>query len=452
MNTTRWMLSQSLVLGLCVSTAAAQDAYQARMWQPGSVRQVAYDYGDYYGDYYANEEAADDTQAAPVPVSSNTYSAATTATTGGCSSCGSCNSCGSCGSCSSCGDCGCGDCGCGSSCEWCNLGDAWELCPATDCQPITIGGWLQGGYHNKPTPLSTTYGELLSFNDVPNHFNAHQMWMYAAKEADGSNGLDWGFRFDGMYGTDAQKTQAFGQPTGWDTQWDNGVYGWAIPQAYVELAAGDLSVIAGHFFTLVGYEVVPATGNFFYSHALTMFNSEPFTHTGVLATYTASDSVTLYGGWTAGWDTGFTQYQDGSMFLGGAGLTLTDDLTFTYILYAGNLGWRGDDGYGHSMVLNANVTDKWNYVLQSDYVRSDQTQDDDISINQYLFYTVNDCLAVGGRMEWWQDDGESHYECTGGVNLRAHANFIVRPEIRHDWNPHNNFDQTTFGIDGILTF
>ena len=32
------------------------------------------------------------------------------------------------------------------------------------------------------------------------------------------------------------------------------------------------------------------------------------------------------------------------------------------------------------------------------------------------------------------------------------ANVVVRPEIRHDWQPHAQFDQTTFGIDAILTY
>ena len=160
-----------------------------------------------------------------------------------------------------------------------------------------------------------------------------------------------------------------------------------------------------------------------------MFNSEPFTHTGVLGTYSANDAVTVYGGWTAGWDTGFTQNDDGSMFLGGMGLQLSDDLSFTYIAYGGNMGWRGDDGYGHSIVLDATLSDRVNYVIQSDYVRSAETRDDDVSINQYLFYSCNDCLALGGRLEWWHDDGESHYEATGGINLRTHANFIVRPRF-----------------------
>ena len=146
-----------------------------------------------------------------------------------------------------------------------------------------------------------------------------------------------------MYGIDANDTQAFGNPNGswdFDNGFDHGSYGWAIPQAYFEVALGDsLSIKAGHFYTLVGYEVVTAPDNFFYSHAMTMYNSEPFTHTGVLATAGMGDNVTLYGGWTLGWDTGFDQLNNGSSFLGGVGLTLTDDAAVTYIATAGNFGW-----------------------------------------------------------------------------------------------------------------
>ena len=67
-----------------------------------------------------------------------------------------------------------------------------------------------------------------------------------------------------MYGIDAGDTQAFGnerrlghRPRTFQT---GGGYGYAIPQAYVELAANNWSVKAGHFYTLIGYEVVTAPG------------------------------------------------------------------------------------------------------------------------------------------------------------------------------------------------
>ena len=96
-------------------------------------------------------------------------------------------------------------------------------------------------------------------------------------------------------------------------------YGSAIPQLYLEAGYGDLSCKVGHFYTIIGYEVVTAPDNFFYSHAYTMYNSEPFTHTGalVLPTRLVTD-MTIYGGYVFGWDSGFED--NGDAFLGGVSL------------------------------------------------------------------------------------------------------------------------------------
>ena len=364
-------------------------------------------------------------------------------------------------------------CDCGGS-RWCNreLGDPLTLLRG-DCQPcgFTAGGWLQGGYHSNPTRLSMDYGDLLSFNDVPNQFNLQQAWVWAERAANRESCCwDWGFRTDFLYGTDAQKTQAFGQPTGWDTGWDNGVYGWALPQAYFEVANSEWSVKLGHFFTLIGYEVVAAPDNFFYSHALTMYNSEPFTHTGILASYSPTDDTTIYGGWTLGWDTGFEQFQGGSNFLGGISFSLCDDVTLAYMLSTGNFGWKGDNAYMHSLVFDWSISDKLNYVLQSDYLVGDNIpvfgknifaqavfdHAETIGINQYLFYELGDRVKLGGRVEWWRAAGIDFYELTLGVNAKPRANFIVRPEIRYDWSPVANniiaYNEWVFGIDCIFTF
>jgi len=330
-------------------------------------------------------------------------------------------------------------------------GDPWTLFP--EDAPFVIGGWVQGGYHNKTTPLSTTRGDGLAFNDVPHRFNIHQAYLYAERVADGDQGFDWGFRLDAVYGTDARYAQSFGQTSGWDTSWDHGTYSWALPQAYVELASGPLSVKAGHFYTIIGYEAVPAISNFFYSHSLTMFNSEPFTHTGALASLEVADGVTVYGGWTLGWDTGFEQYSGGSNFLGGVSFEANDWLTLTYATTIGDFGMRGDDGYMHSIVATVQLTESWQYVVQSDYLTvNGPSFNDTIGINQYLFYWFNDCLGWGNRLEWWKADGLSHWEYTTGFNIKAHANWVFRPEIRYDWVPGGNFDQWTFGVDSYVTW
>lgn len=387
--------------------------------------------------------------------------------------------------------CGCEDNSCCSSCSSdfslfgdCCLGEPWSLADAVygPCRPFEIGGWTQIGYHSQATRMSNEFNDLRAFNDVPHQVNLHQQWLYAERIAKApACGWDWGFRADLVYGTDAQKTQAFGNPRAgtpgagtWDASLDHGEYGWAIPQLYGEIAAGDWSVKFGHFYTLVGYEVVPAPDNFFYSHSYTMFNSEPFTHTGVVASYNGFDNLTLYGGWTLGWDTGFDQTNSGNTFLGGFSTELVDDVQFTYILTAGNFGARsgGEDGYSHSIVIDAALTNRLNYVFQSDVVSYDDVDNEfgaQVGINQYLFYKVNDCLSLGTRVEWWKSDGfagddnsASYYGVTYGANYRFNSNLVVRPEVRHNWTPSNvaygannggvDFNQSVFGIDAILTY
>lgn len=58
--------------------------------------------------------------------------------------------------------------------------------------------------------------------------------------------------------------------------------------AYAELnlpIGNGIDVKIGHFYTIIGYEVVTAPDNFFITKPYTMQYGEPFTHTGVLASY-----------------------------------------------------------------------------------------------------------------------------------------------------------------------
>jgi hypothetical protein len=356
----------------------------------------------------------------------------------------------------------------------------WLLRDATcPCSPLLYGGWSSFGYHDNNTRLSFTPGDLKAYNDLPDRLNLHQEWLFIAKEADGSNGLDWGFRTDTVYGTDAQKLQATGNRGAstpgfgaWDASFDHGTYGWAIPQAYGQLALGDWSVIGGYFLSPIGYESSLAPENFFYSHSLTMFNSEPFTHTGVLVNYNGLEHTTIYGGWTLGWDTAFQENLDGNAFLGGFSHQINDDVLFSYFATAGNFGFYGQDGYDHSVVTQVRLTDALKYVAQSDYRTTNDTfatpgfDVEEYGLSQYLLYRINACLGAGSRIEWWKSnrltgEEQSYYEFTTGLNIRPITNIVVRPEIRYDWTPgadnfvavnNENYNQWTFGIDCVLTY
>jgi hypothetical protein len=354
--------------------------------------------------------------------------------------------------------------------ELSNEGKGWDVSDLIlgEGSPYNFGGWVSFGYHSDSTGL---------FNQHPDNVNNHQSWLFLQKTMDTTEGFDWGARFDAMYGIDAADTQAFGNSPGeWDylqDELDHGAFGWAFPQLYAELGYKDIAVKGGHFYTPVGYEVVTAPDNFFYSHAITMYKSEPFTHTGFLATYTGLEVLTLFGGWTAGWDTGFDRLGDGSNFLGGASLTPVEEATVTYTLTGGDLGWIGD-GYSHSIVLVYKPLEKLTYVFQSDLVHTDQdvlgSGDEDydtIGVNQYLIYRLIDAFGVGVRGEWWRANGTNYGEVTGGVNIKPLPNLTFRPEARYQFSESNKSrnkvtddnpaglpvgGDVIFGMDAIINF
>ncbi len=372
------------------------------------------------------------------------------------------------------------ECGCTSGCSSCCGGEAFKLWnPDNNCWGLDIGGWTQIGYHTEGTQIGYPEGNNNAgtglFNNNPNELNVQQQWLYVEKAMDlDCNCWDWGFRVDGVYGTDGPDTQAFGGlPGDWDNPWDYGnAYGAALPQLYAEVGKGDLSVKLGHFYTIVGYEVVPATGNFFYSHAHTMVRAEPFTHSGALLTYTGMENMTVWGGWTAGWDTGFSN-NGGDLFLGGFSYEHCSGTTLTYALTAGDFGYNnGNDsdtnGYSHSFIVDVPLTDRLNYVFQSDYVDNDLWVDGAVNnntfivgANNYLFYTVNDCLKAGVRAEWFKIDGAGEVlSTTLGLNYTPCANVTIRPEVRFDdYKPGYLFpnaavasDSTIWGVDAIITY
>jgi hypothetical protein len=344
-----------------------------------------------------------------------------------------------------------------------NNGDGWDVSDEilAEDSNIDFGGWVQFGYTSNSTGLFNSNGR--KNNQELNGFNNHQTWLYLEKSLDTEGGFDWGGRFDAMYGIDAGDTQSFGNSTDkWDFEngFDHGIYGFAFPQLYLELGYEDFSIKGGHFYTLVGYEVVTAPDNFFFSHAFTMYNSEPFTHTGFVATYSGFDKIELYGGWTAGWDTGFDRKDEGSSFLGGASISPIDEVTFIYIATAGDFGAIGT-GYSHSIVVDTTPLARFdfmsdlNYVIQSDVL----TTNNSVGINQYLFYPLFDEIGLGVRGEWWRTEKENYGGLTGGVNIALLPNLMVRPEGRYQWGPSGDDNvaglphgKGIFGIDMILTF
>lgn len=411
----------------------------------------------------------------------------------------------SCGCEASCDDgCGCRTC-CDSFCGFercCELdcGDAEtvrlfdDIC-GLKCRGISIYGWIAAGATaNEHNPADNFNGPV-TFGDRT-ELQMNQLYLVTEKAID-NGGCGWGIggRVDFLYGTDHRFTMARGLETEDDLspKWNNErFYGLAMPQAYLDVAYNDTTVRVGHFYTIIGYEVVPAPNNFFYSHAYTMQYGEPFTHTGVLAIQKWNDRLSFSAGIHRGWNNWEeAPGADQASFLGGVTIASEDG--------KGSLAFGITSGDEPSAVTFANRTmysivysrkmlcDRFTYVLQHDY----GIQDDGVGavgaapvdeaqwygINQYFLYQLNCCWSAGMRVEWFRDDdgtrvtglGDGNaiagqafegnfWEITWGLNWKPNDNVVIRPELRYDWfegagNPYNDGTDTsqfTAAVDAII--
>lgn len=331
-----------------------------------------------------------------------------------------------------------------------------------------ITGNTNGGSNN---PLGNA---PVLFNDRVNEVLFNQLNFYVERAVTKGDKWDIGMRMDFMYGSDARFTQA----SGWDDDWVDGhYYNIAMPQLYMEVYAplgNGVTAKLGHFYTTIGYEVVPSPDNFFYSHAYTMLYAEPFTHTGVMLSYDIDDNWSINGGAVEGWDN-MTENAGAWSFLGGASWTSNDQSSsVTVQLISGNISDTGSSNRTmYSIVATHDFSDKFHYVFQHDF--GTQNRDDSVGqgdgnwfgINQYFTYDINDQLGLGLRAEWFNDKGDAQRVNAVGANYLA-ASFGVnytplpwlkfRPELRLDWadekvfNGNKGNDQVEFAMDMIITF
>jgi hypothetical protein len=376
---------------------------------------------------------------------------------------------------------------------------------------INTYGWVNAGIgaNNWGSPFNGP----ITFNDRNWQGQMNQLYLVNERLLDVENGRFLGGRVDLLYGTDYIYTTARGLDgnlfnqanqagvTGAPSWVSSKDYGLAMPQLYGEVGYGDHAVKVGHFYTIIGYEVVPAIGNFFYTHAYTMQYGEPFTHTGILDTYAVNDQMTVYAGITNGWDNfsdpinilgianpGYPGANSNAAFLGGVTFKNSDETqALTVTTSSGNeiggftspLATIGNRSLISTVYTNE-LNDKVTYVLQNDNgwqfnaigVAETLGQQPGTAqwygINQYLFYNFSETLIGGMRFEWFRDNNGyrvlnpirnywvngdwqggyqgNFWQATWGLNWRATNNWIIRPELRYDWySPDKSGTPLPFG-------
>ncbi len=378
-------------------------------------------------------------------------------------------------------------------------GQDWFLFGAADRGGVY--GWIDGGFvGNFGVPASKFNGPYNAV-DRANEAMMNQVYLIGERTlpTDGSNGI--GARTDVLYGEDFPLAMSLG----WETNpgprdWNSGeFYGLAIPQLYAEVGSQDLSLKLGHFYTVVGYEGVPAVGNFFYFKSYSYQFAGPFTHWGGLVNWNPSDYVEVDAGLVNGWN-GLASAYSKANFLGRVRVRNDDNSRATsFAIISGDEAndfspifqpappLEAANRTRYSLIFEFRPTRNWEYLFHQWLGTQAKGLADGstalwVGIDQYAYYRVNDSWAWGARFEWFQDtDGTrvglnrpsnpnhvplpgNFYSLTIGPNWTPTGNFIMRPAFRWDFfggpyggprAPYNDGisnQQTMLGFDMIQRF
>ncbi len=319
-------------------------------------------------------------------------------------------------------------------------------------QGLQISGSVDTSYeYNFNGPKSRT-NTLRVFDTGANEFALHQVELNIEKPVSHESRIGW--RFDPVFGEDAEVFDAAGLGTG-DDEFD-------IQQAYVQALFGDESVDVrfGKFVTLHGAEVIESKDNWNFTRSLLFGYAIPFTHTGIRAHSKLADGVEGYIGVSNGWDVVDDNNQGKSleaMLL----LTPSDQLWMSAAVMYGpeQAGDNHDQRSLLDLVAGYTPNDQWAFKFNYDY----GFEEDAVSetgknaswqgLAGYARYAVSDRWALALRSEYFMDyDGVRTglgrsdlriWEMTLTSEVKLHEHLIARLEYRHD-----EADEDVYPTDG----
>ena len=308
-----------------------------------------------------------------------------------------------------------------------------DAAPAAPAHPmlgiVQFSGDLEGGSNFNPDNPKNNINYGQAFTERSNSFRMNQAQVTAEKDLDpAATGLDWGFKFEPMYGTDARLTHSY---TVFDRA-TNSPYQWDIVEANGSLHlpilfSGGIDVKAGTYSTPIGYEVINATGNFFYTHSYIFNFGIPLKHTGIITTTHVSPLLDIW----AGIDTGVNAWlptrggdnNKAPSFLGGFGLNglLDGNLTVLALAHVGpEAGYiQGTSGTPDpnrhdreifDVVTSYKISDAWTIANELNVIHDDLGV---VGVHSgataegaalYSTFKLNDQVTIGGRGEIFRDD------------------------------------------------
>ena len=290
----------------------------------------------------------------------------------------------------------------------------------------------------------------------------------------------WGGLLDVTIGKDADTIAAYGTISKSKGP-ANGANHYIDPtQFYVYYGAAPFSIIAGKYVTNSGAEVIKSDGDVNYSRSILFGYAIPFTHTGIRATYKASDTLTLLGGVNGGWDTLEYVNRGATAELGGT-FAPTKAFSVTASYYGGKqlvAYYPKSDARGtrnlFDVVAAFNATDELTLILNYDYGDQARGAFDGgkakwDGIAGYVNYQFNEQWRLSVRGEYFNDrDGyrtgvaQKWTEGTVTVAYLPAKEWEIRAEGRFDHSDTSAFlksdgvtptsRQNSFGLEVLYKF
>jgi hypothetical protein len=388
--------------------------------------------------------------------------------------------------------------------------------PAAWMDTLKFSAQVEGGIVGYPAASKNdanpegnglNFGQL--FTDRSNSFLLNQLLLTVARPLDPkATDYDFGFKLQGMYGTDARYTHYMGildYVTTQRMQFD-------IVEANVSihtpwLTDGGIDFKIGGFPTPLGYEVIDASVNPFYSHSYIFNFGLPFKQTGAYAVTHLSPNIDIYTGIDTGENTTIGPYNgdNNNAIAGMAGVNLTfldGNLTALILSHFGPENPKrtvpAASNYGryeNDAVITWKATPALTFVTEGNWIHDDYFRADAYGAAQYASYTLNDQFTLNARAEVYRDQNNffvgaypnslgpinsqlgfpatiitaakatTYSEVTLGFTYKVPvpapvSTLLLRPEVRYDYalngtKPYNNGTASgafTISADFVLGF
>ncbi len=332
---------------------------------------------------------------------------------------------------------------------------------------LDVHGMIATDYlYNFNSPDSHT-NQFRVFDTDANSFTLNDAYLYVARQKEDEA---LGFVMDFDFGKVAE---GLGAGTYWGSATESS-NSFELRDAYLtyKLPWAGISLKAGKFVTLLGYEVLKTYDSFNpnMSRSILFGYAIPFTHTGLLFNVPLGDMFALDIGVVNGWDN-VADNNDGKSVT--AGLSITpSDMVSMYV--AGIYGPEMTDN-GHSkrgvvtVVTTVNATKDLTFVVDADYGNETDAAGpaltksaDWYGVAGYAVYQVTDKLSLNLRAEVFDDPdgvrtgfqepgygpGVTAFEFTPTVAYQIMDGLLWRAEYRHDETDKRYFEKGDHMIRG----